>query len=438
MSIPLPEAFCRVMREQLGSEAEALFEALEGVHIRALRFGDKKADTEVPGLLSPVPYALNAYELEKDSPAGRSWLHDGGLYYLQEPAAMVPASVLNPAPGESVLDLCAAPGGKSTQLSSLMRSRGLLVCNEVVPRRAQVLSGNLERMGVGHALVTQGRPEKLAQRFPGFFDAVLVDAPCSGEGMFRRQAESRLEWSWDGVRGCQSRQREILSCAVKMVRPGGRLVYSTCTLNHLENEDNVLWLEENFPDFHRESFRLAGEEYPGILTCYPHRFRGEGQFAALLRRGGETEARVPAPLPPPVSREQKQALFSFSPFEGEVMTFGQILVSLPECPPLQGLRVLRCGLHLGQVRNHGFEPDHAWAMSLTPPCLPCVDMCEEEAAAYLRGDVLRERPERGWVLARWKGLPLGLGKCSSGVMKNHYPKGLRRTSGQMDETGLLS
>ena len=425
----LPDAFVSLMRQQLGDEADALLRALEEERVRGLRFGGKRSrtDAKIPGVLERIPYARDGYYLEEQSPAGAMIAHEAGLYYLQEPAAMLPAAVLCPQPGERILDLCAAPGGKSTQIAAAMEGRGLLAANEIVPSRARVLSGNLERMGITNALVVSAEPAELGRRWPAFFDAVLVDAPCSGEGMFRRVPESRSEWSMSGVEGCQKRQREILAAAAGMVRPGGRLVYSTCTLNHLENEDNAAWFLEHFPEFQMQMFSLPGVgETPGHFTCYPHRFRGEGQFVACFRRAGDDVCPELPGLPEAEAKDRK-LLKEFASFDSPVQHFGDTLVSLETCPELRGLKVLRCGLHLGSVRSGRFTPDHAWAVSVKRPELPEIQLTDEQALQYLAGEVIRDVEGRGWVLACWKGLCLGFGKISDGIMKNHYPKGLRKT-----------
>ena len=343
---------------------------------------------------------------------------------------MLPAAVLNPLPGEKVLDLCAAPGGKSTQLAGKMLGEGLLVCNEPVPRRAQILSRNLERMGVPNALCVSAYPEQLAARWPNGFDAVLADAPCSGEGMFRRHPETRDEWTPDAPAGCAKRQAEILDSAAVMVRPGGRLVYATCTLNPTENENTVHAFLERHPDFSLQSFALPGiRAEEGMYTCYPHRVRGEGQFAALLRRAGDMPTTLPTDTSLPRPGKELAALLRAFAADAPMPTalLGDTLFSLPELPDVRGLRVLRAGLHLGHAKGKIFEPDHAWAVSCRAPALPRVRLTEADAARYLAGEVLPV-PEavKGWVLPEMNGMALGWGKASGGVMKNHYPKGLRR------------
>ena len=264
MSFELPPAFADRMRAQLGEEAEAYFAALEMPYLRGLRLNPEKPVSDaaleaVGGVEDPVPWypALGRY-LHRDSAAGADPLHEAGAYYLQEPSAMAPVSALVPKPGERVLDLCAAPGGKSTQIAAALAGEGLLVCNEPMPSRAKILSRNIERMGVTNALVVSTQPEALAARWAGAFDAVLVDAPCSGEGMFRRHPETRAEWTAAAPAGCAERQRRILACAATMLRPGGRLVYSTCTLSPEENEETMRWFLRDHSGFSACPFALPG------------------------------------------------------------------------------------------------------------------------------------------------------------------------------------
>lgn len=427
-----PEAFLTRMAGQLGDELPTFLHALEEPCQRGIRLNPRKQTQQQPqGLGESVPWAANGYYLSYESNAGAVPLHEAGAWYLQEPSAMLPAAVLAPQPGEKVLDLCAAPGGKSTQLAAAMAGQGLLVCNEPVPKRALILSRNIERMGVTNALVVSAMPDKLAARWPEGFDAVQVDAPCSGEGMFRRHPETRAEWSPENAAGCAKRQAEILDAAALLVHPGGRMVYSTCTLNPVENEDTVAAFLQRHSDFTLTPFRLPGADAPeGMLTCYPHRMRGEGHFVALLHRQGQETAMLPldTSLPTP-GKDQRQVYGSFAGKHAPAPThlLGDTLVSLPDCPDVRGLKVLRCGLHLGSVKGKLFQPDHAWAVADVSPDFPHVVLTDEQAVLYLRGEALTVPDAlKGWVLAEYDGLCLGWGKCSDGQMKNHYPKGLRR------------
>ena len=340
---------------------------------------------------------------------------------------MLPAAVLRPRPGERILDLCAAPGGKSTQIGAALRGEGMLVCNEPVPSRAEVLSRNLERMGIVNSIVTCAWPDRLAAAWPEGFDGVLADAPCSGEGMFRRHPETRTEWTEEKAAGCAARQREILDAAARLVRPGGRLVYSTCTWNPAENGEQIRAFLSAHPDFEPEPFSLPGAEAPeGHFTCWIHRTRGEGQFTALLRRKGEK----PACLPPGgeafcITKEDRKAWEHSGIRTREPnASYGRVLVRAPEIPDLQGIRTLRLGLHLARIQGKTILPDHAAALAQFRPDLPETALDGQEGRRYLAGEGLPGEA-RGWTILTWRGLALGWGKGSEGRIRNHYPKGLR-------------
>jgi len=425
----LPEDFLKRIGGQLGEELPAFLRAMGEPPVRGIRFHPRRAAPGLPesDLLAPVPWAEDAWFLRAGSEAGVTVAHEAGAFYLQDPSAMIPAAVLAPAPGETVLDLCAAPGGKSTQAAMRMAGKGLLICNEPVEKRARILSRNLERMGVSNAVVVCAWPAALAARWPEAFDAVLADVPCSGEGMFRRDPESRREWSRERAEGCAARQAEILPSAAKLVRPGGRLVYSTCTWNPAENEEQVERFLRRHPDFEPEGFSLPGINAPeGQWTCWPHRMRGEGQFTALFRRKGTGATRLPTgPAPGALSRETRALLRRELPFLPEADgVLGSSVFRLNPIPDVSGLRVLRLGLHLAELRDRHAVPDHAFALAENAPEVPAAEADDQKALRYLAGETL-EGEARGWTLIRWRGLTLGWAKGSGGTLRNHYPKGLR-------------
>lgn len=427
---PLPPGWIEQLRPLLGGELPVFLDCMNAPAHRGIRMRP-----ELPPIgeaLSPVPWADHAWYLPAESEAGKHPLHEAGAYYLQEPSAMIPAAALRPAPGERVLDLCAAPGGKSTQLAAYMAGRGVLVCNEPVPARAKILSRNLERMGVRNAVAVSALPEELAPLWEGYFDRILVDAPCSGEGMFRRHPETRSEWTEASPAGCARRQEHILSCAARMLRPGGRLAYSTCTLNAVENEGVIAAFLASHPDFSLVPFALPGlPPCDGRLRLWPHRAAGEGHFAALLEKGGHA-APPPAPgaLPPPAKADAALARkFLQAHIEEEIApnaVFAGHLVCAPrETPPLRNVRMLRLGLHLGDIRGKLFFPDHALALAC--PSRRPLPLDEGEAAAYQRGEALPVSDSlKGYFVPTLDGVALGWGKASGGQLKNHYPKGLRR------------
>lgn len=454
----LPEAYIAQMKRLLGEAGFFAYEqSLSQPVTRALRVNlllrpDGSLPCPVEGVGEAVPWAKGCCFVEGDARPGLSPLHEGGLFYLQEPSALSAVSVLAPQPGERVLDLCAAPGGKSTQIAGLMQGRGLLVCNEPVPSRTQILSRNVERMGVRNAIVTSAMPAQLAPRFPAFFDRILVDAPCSGEGMFRRQPEARDEWSAGSPRGCADRQLEILEAAAKMLAPGGALVYSTCTFNDTENEGVLARFTAAHPEFALEPFALPGlpSGSRGYVHLYPHEIRGEGHFVSLLRKapdapGAPENEEKPRRAVKPARGRGEQAKKAQQPaiavpedvlapgvsFD-RLHAAGGSLWALPEglddLSRLDGLRVLRTGLLLAHAEGRRAEPDHALAMALTPcEAARTAELDEAQALAYQAGETLELGDlEPGYTLLTLRGVSLGFGKQAGGVMKNHYPKGLRR------------
>jgi NOL1/NOP2/sun family putative RNA methylase len=445
----LPELFCEKMRALLGTEYPAFLRALDRPRAFGLRWNPLKSplqrelvNSQLSAFnLTPVSWCPTGYYYDPDARPGLHPWHAAGAYYLQEPSAMAPAELLAPQPGERVLDLCAAPGGKTTQLAGKMAGRGLLVCNEIHPKRATVLSSNVERMGIANALVLNEHPARLAERFPGYFDRILVDAPCSGEGMFRKHDAAGEDWSPETVAMCARRQAEILDSAAGMLRPGGRLVYSTCTFSPEENEGSVAAFLGRHPDFAVETvcapcFAPGRPEWsdgnPALADTFrlwPNLLRGEGHFAAVLRRGGdepgaELSTEPEAALPKPVAELVNELGIELP--AGKPVRFGERVFLAPkDLPVLRGLKVLRPGLELAELRRDLAVPAHALALWMRGAA-SCHDLQSDDpaCAAYLRGETL-PTAARGWTLVRVDGLSLGWGKGSVGVLKNHYPKGLR-------------
>lgn len=495
----LPSAFKERMERMLGTEYEEFLQSYEREQSRGLRLNLLKTDPETflkkcPFSLQPVPWAKEGYYYGRDDRPGRHPYHEAGVYYIQEPSAMAAVSLLDPRPGERILDLCAAPGGKTTQIASRMAGGGLLISNEIHPARAKILSRNVERMGITNAVVTNEEAKRLAEAFPAFFDRILVDAPCSGEGMFRKDEESVKEWSPQNVQRCAARQRGLLSCAASMLKPGGRIVYSTCTFAPEENEGTVQaflsanpafsvlsapgweglsrgvpeWAGGLLSDPPEQGSRLPLKE---TIRIWPHKARGEGHYIAALQKGG-----LPEETGRPPRKPSAQALFKdkglleyFYTFcretlaektvwpapekdpagrerSGRLISWGDQLYLLPSpAPALSGLRVIRPGLCLGSFKKNRFEPSHALALALKEEEARCV--CRLDAgspflSAYLRGESLSARDvcltdaRKGWVLISADGYCAGWAKLSGGILKNHYPKGLRAAiCGQPSQIG---
>ena len=430
----LPEKFVENMKKQLPeTEWESFFSVyahppVKGVRLNALKGGRVALNgllTDVLG--APVAWEEDGFYTEKDK-LGANPFHFAGLFYSQEPSAMSAAPKLEVKAGEKVLDLCSAPGGKGTQLACKMQGEGVIVLNEPVLSRAKILSGNVERMGIKNAVVASETPERLAEKFVGYFDKILVDAPCSGEGMFRKNADEALsEWSEENVALCAARQKRILREAVKMLKAGGRLVYSTCTFAPQEDEAQAAWLTEEFPEM-----RLLEQE-----KLYPHKIKGEGHFVAVFEKSGEAETQSRLrPAKPTCSKAAEKA---FREFEKNffVVTLPRllhetdgVLYDLPQGVfDWSGLHVLRVGVKLGELKNGRFEPSHALVLASKKSELKnAVDLSREDARLekYLRGETLETANPNGWCGVCVEGFPLGLGKMVGGTLKNHLPKGIRK------------
>ncbi len=429
--IQLPQIFTMRMEKQLGPEAPAFFACYEqpprrGLRVNGLRLTPQAFETLSPFALAPSGILPEGFLLAEDAPAiGSHPYHLAGLFYLQEPSAMAPIAALSIRPGMRVLDLCAAPGGKSGGIAALLAGRGLLVANELAPGRAKTLRYNLERLGVTNAAVTCSRPDALCEALAGFFDAVLVDAPCSGEGMFRKDPNAIAEWSPAHVLSCAQRQKAILESAAIAVAEGGLLVYSTCTFSPEENEGVV----EAFCTSHKDFSLLS------MQRLYPHTCRGEGHFVARLQRAGApaVEKAKPQRLTLPPCKEAAyrnfcaEALAAPPPGEAVLLRDGRVLALAEALPKgLERARLLSAGVYAGDMVNGRFRPSHALAMATGVEWRQTLPLEEEALSAYLRGQVIPAAGLQGWCRAGVDGYPLGLGKAVEGMLKNHLPKGLRQ------------
>ena len=428
----LPQEFLDRVKNQLGEEYPAFLDSLERPRAVALRFNPLKGEApDMPFVKEPVPWEKMGFYYDPEARPGLHPYHEAGVYYLQEASAMSAVALLDPQPGERVCDLCAAPGGKTTQIAGKMMGEGFLLCNEINPKRAKILSRNIERMGVANALVTNEHPARLAEKYPGFFDRVLIDAPCSGEGMFRKEEAAVTDWSLETVEMCANRQGEILQSGAALVAPGGRLVYSTCTFAPEENEQAMEKFLANHPEFSLEDvaapwFTQVGT---GMFRLWPHKLLGEGHFVAVLRKNGGEETDIPletgGKLPKEWAAFAKESAIDLP--AGKVITFGQSLFWAPEeMPSIKGVKVMRPGLELGELKKDRFEPAHALALWLKNAKNTIVlDPESAQMAAYMRGETI-PCDGRGWTLVKAGNYTIGWGKADGKVLKNHYPKGLRR------------
>lgn len=440
----------------MGAEANEFLAALNQPSYSGFRENPLKNDHPTSAInqsAGKVPYVSTGYYGQVN---GKSLDHVTGWVYSQEPSAMFVGEVVDPQPGERVLDLCAAPGGKTTHLIGKMNNEGLLVANEIFPKRAKILAENLERWGVKNAVVTSESPADLEKQFPQYFDRILVDAPCSGEGMFRKEPAGIEYWSPDYPAECANRQQKILASAMKMLKPGGVLVYSTCTFAPEEDEQNISWLLNNYPHLELIPIKKAAGMDDGrpewadnngdlkkTVRLFPHHIKGEGHFIAKMINktpvaAPEKRKKKNKRKKRSIVRPDKTQLKLFEQFQAKVfpnyqphqlILFGDQLYDLPlEEDKMAGLNVLRPGLHLGTFKKNRFEPSLAWALaSLPDEAEQVIEVDEDQWRQYVHGDVINivDNQANGWYLLVCNHHSSGFGKLVNGTIKNFYPKGLR-------------
>lgn len=447
----LPKEFIDRMVNLLGDKSNEFLKNYNeppSVGVRWNRlFCNKETFLEkIPFKVLQTPHCDEGFLLnEKRGDIGKSPYHHAGMYYLQEPSAMAPVVVLDPKPGEKVLDLCAAPGGKSTQIAAHMEGKGILVSNEIVKSRAQILISNIERMGVSNSVILNTSSDIIAKTLPYWFDKVLVDAPCSGEGMFRKNPDAAAEWTASSPKSCAARQREILNSAAKLVRIGGVLVYSTCTFSLEENEEQIFCFLKEHPDFELENISIPIgtpscsrylPEFKEIEKCrriFPFN-GGEGHFVAKLRRveGKENEFSEAkwSKSPPEFSSFWRETFCSEVPMK--LLIKNEHLFILPQSLPKKLIELsIRPGVLAGEVKKNRFIPAHHLShanFEFKKSHKLCLSLYDQETLKYLRGEQLDcaiDCLDDGYCGIFVDGLPLGFAKKTSLRIKNHYPKGLR-------------
>lgn len=459
----LPEAFTEKMKGILGEEYGDFLAGFDRPRHYGLRVNTAKISAEefgklAPFHLTPVPWVENGFYYEEEDAPTRHPYYFAGLYYIQEPSAMTTASRLPVTPGERVLDLCAAPGGKATELGARLFGEGVLVANDISAGRVKALLKNIELMGIPNSFLLNEVPARIAEQFPQYFDKILVDAPCSGEGMFRKNPEAARVWTARKPLECAKMQREIVKQAISMLKKGGMMIYSTCTFSPEENEQIIAWILQEFPQMHLigmrgyEGFAKGRPELadgnPELTKCvriWPHRMDGEGHFVALMQNGETADS--------PAGRQsrngggsscytkQERAVLEdfFADIKGS-FDWGRIQVRkghayyVPEgLAGQKGLVFVRNGLYLGELRKGRFEPSQAFAMALQKQeFASSVDFQaeDERVMRYLKGETVdvddkKTARSKGWQLVCVDGYPLGWGKLVNGTLKNKYLSGWR-------------
>ena len=449
----LPAEFTARMRRLLGDEFSDFYSAppRRGLRVNTAVIAAETVKKRLPFALVPAPFAENGFFVDSDRKVGAHPLHHAGGFYMQEPSAQSAVTALAVKAGETVLDTCAAPGGKSTAIAEMLGNTGLLWCNEYVRPRAKILCQNLERMGAKNRVVTSVDVADLGAALPAFFDAVLCDVPCSGEGMFRKEPEAVPEWSVENVKTCADRGAHILDAAAKTVKPGGRLLLSTCTFAPEEDECQAAAFLRRHPEFSlvpltlpfgRPAFsweRVAefaetDEPCPADLTGCRRIFPedgGEGHFLALFQKSAEADDTPPKPLAVKPQKEVAAALAEWlcAVPDGDFVQYGDVWHLLPpEMPQTGKLPILQAGIPVAVAKKGRFEPTHTLFAAYGRAAKQTLDLPADSdaVAAFLKGESIAvDAAYKGYVAVLCDGAPLGFGKATAGTLKNHYPKGLR-------------
>lgn len=458
----LPIAFEEKMKALLGDEYDAYLRCYEEPRHYGLRVNTKKISVEeflkiAPWPLTPVPWISNGfyYDGSQYQPAKHPYYY-AGLYYLQEPSAMTPANRLPVNPDDKVLDVCAAPGGKATELGANLGPEGVLIANDISNSRARGLLKNLELFGIGNMMVISEEPGKLVEYFPEYFDKILIDAPCSGEGMFRKEKKMIKAWEEHGPEFFSKLQRSIITQAAQMLKPGGMLLYSTCTFDPLENEQTIEYLLEQFPEF--TIFEM--KEYEGFtkgkpevtkadikdlektVRIFPHHMQGEGHYLALLKKENaieRSEKSFKIAEPKSMKKIPEELALFFEDLTWKIdnryleIRDERVYYMPKELPELKGIRFLRSGLLMGELKKKRFEPSQALAMCLKKEeyrNILDLSVEDERIIKYLKGETLdvedmTGHKDKGWYLVCVDGYPLGFGKLANQTLKNKYLPGWR-------------
>lgn len=449
----LPQNYLERMKTLLKDEYTAYEDSFSqtpyaGMRVNTLKLTPEQFEEISPFEIKPVPWTKNGFYYEKKMQPGKHPYYFAGLYYIQEPSAMIPASLLPVEPGDHVLDVCAAPGGKTTELAAKLKGQGVLVTNDISSSRAKALLKNIEVFGVSNSVVLSEVPDHLCDYFGGYFDKILIDAPCSGEGMFRKDPSIIKSWEKQGPEFFHKIQKSILDAAVKLLKPGGTMLYSTCTFSPLENEGSIQYLLDNYKEFEvmevdayegfshgrPEWIENGDEQLKHTFRIWPHKINGEGHFVALLHKKGEYTAnpKLSAKLPKiPKGMEEFMADIKLDLTDRHFEEYGERVYLVPNAiPDLKGLRILRNGLLMGEKKKNRFEPSQALAMCLSKDAYAhTLNFTSDslDLRKYLKGETIDIEDEKlkGWQLVLVNGYPVGWGKAGGGRLKNKYLPGWR-------------
>lgn len=436
------EQFDARMKSLLKDEYDDFKKALLEKPVKGLYLNRNKKNVERvldKNYVEHHPIVENGYLYDENYHPGRSAYFLAGLYYIQEPSAMLVADALPIEPDDFVLDMCGAPGGKSCEIASRLTGEGVLIANDIEASRARILSENIERFGLDNTIVTNVDPMRFTKQFQEAFDKIVLDAPCSGEGMFRKLEQAIDTWSEEKVLECAHIQKNLLKGSYDMLKQGGMVIYSTCTYSYEENEAMVHYAVDELGfellPLNKSNGLCPGVDLDEVVRCYPHHYRGEGHFIALLRKPGNSPRKQVRTIKPSVNLADLKVLKAFyqENLNKKVPSYiiennGHLYAVKKNFPELKGIRVLRNGLYLGEVRKNRFIPSYSLALTLTKEDVKKsydYPSESEEIKKYIHGETLEGTGKKGFGVIFVDGYPLSFYKESNQV-KNLFPKGLRR------------
>lgn len=438
------EQFEKQMKDLLKNEYEDFLQAFTQPPLKAFYTNDLKpyiTDYLNNAYVKKHPVVENGYYFDYENyPLGKSPFFLCGAYYIQEPSAMLVAHFLDVKKDDYILDMCAAPGGKTCAVASRLSRQGLMIANDIVPLRAKILSENIERFGLKNTIVTSSDPSSFTTHFSDFFDKIILDAPCSGEGMFRKLEQAVETWSIEKVKECAYIQRNLIDIAMRLLKPGGQLIYSTCTYNTTENEEQIRYLLSHYDcsliPLEKSHGMQPGINMAEVVRLYPHHYQGEGHFIALIQKHGNPATTQITTLKPKISKQNAKLVEDFyhQYLNIKVPTYlyennNHIYAIQPQFPELKGIRVLRNGLYLGECKKNRFEPSHALALTLHQKEVKqsyIFHENDENIKKYIHGEAIEGTNQKGYGVLFVEDYPLSFYKESQHLAKNLFPKGLRR------------
>ena len=402
-------------------------ESKRAVLLNLAKMNDEKFLSLYPEV-TKHPVVPHAYIYDKNKyDLGKSIYHELGCFYIQEPSAMIPSYLLSPRKGDIVLDLCAAPGGKSVQASFLMENQGMIISNDLSRSRCSAILENVERLGLGNITITNNDFSKIYHKYLNYFDHIILDAPCSGSGMFRKDDKMIKDWSYNKVIKFQEVQKELIMYSYQMLKPGGTMVHSTCSFSKEEDEDVVSYLLENsdatLVEIEKNPLFYVNKDNPLGIHLLPSIFPGEGHYICVIKKPGVLVATKDKESKPDAYINKYNLLINNAYMHTE--KYGDFLFSYPFEIKTEGLNIIRKGVKIGQIYPQEIRFDYHFSR-FAKDFTPYFELDFTELERFYRGETLPLKLAKGPVMVKYDGINIVITKSDGNILKNSLPKGLRK------------